>query len=174
MDGNGNNLPVVYFCFHQERDQQRAQIVSALTGTVDSNRLSDWTDASWAAAQELGTQGLMEVIDEKLAGTAVTCLLIGERTFEKPWIGEMLKRSQELERGILAIHVHAIPDENGNTAKKGPNPMGRLQYRGRNRQMYPFTSSYPTYGWIRDEGDKNIAEWIRKAVSPEGSGFSEQ
>ncbi len=154
----------VYFCFHQQRDQDRAVIVSALTGTVDSNCLSDWTDESWAAAQELGETGLRELIDEKLAGTLVTCLLIGERTWEMPWIGPMLNRSHELQHGILAIHVHDIPDHNGNTVKKGSNPMGRLQYKGRGGKAFPFTNGYPTYDWEFAEGEKHLRDWIAEAA----------
>lgn len=170
QQGNSRKHPV-YFCFHAERDRQRALHVSALTGTVDQNRLSDWTDESWEAAAELGEQGLQELIDEKLGDSAVTCLLVGERTFEKPWIGAMLQRSLELERGILAIHVHDIPDENGNTVKKGPNPMGRLTYPGRDRQQYPFTSAYPTYDWKHSDGDRNVAAWIEKSMDPSGTGI---
>ena len=163
----------VYFCFHQQLDMQRAKIVSALTGTVDRNRFSAWTDESWQAAQHLGEDGLLELLDEKLSGTAVTCLLIGERTFEKEWIGAMLKRSHDHERGILAIHVHDIPDENGNTARKGANPMGRLNYLGRDNRYFPFTSAYPTYDWVHAEGEKNIRNWINKALNPDGTGLSE-
>ncbi|MCB1217996.1 TIR domain-containing protein [bacterium] len=164
MDGQGSQKHPVYFCFHQERDMQRARFVSAISGSVDSNRFSDWTDESWQAALESGEETLQHEMRRRLEGCSVTCLLIGERTFEKPWIGPMLQFSHELGMGILAIHVHGIPDENGNMARKGANPLGRLSYIGRDGGEYPFSSGYPTYDWDFAAGEKHLAEWIAESA----------
>jgi hypothetical protein len=158
----------VYFCFHQERDEDRARFVSACTATVDSNRFSDWTDESWQAAHVAGPESLTHLIDEKLADTHVSCLLIGERTFEKPWILPMLSRSYALGRGILAIHVHNVPDRNGQLVSRGASPMGRLNYRGRDNQEYPFTSYFHTYEWEFGKGEAGMPGWVALAARQAG------
>lgn len=158
----------VYFCFHQERDADRANFVSACTATVDSNRFSDWTDESWLASQELGEEGLQELIDKKLSATDVSCLLIGEKTWEKPWIRPMLSRSYKLGRGVLAIHIHNVPDHNGQLVQKGANPMARLNYLGRDNREYPFTSYFHTYDWEFGKGEASMQDWVALAARQAG------
>lgn len=153
----------IYFSYHQERDEDRAEIVMSHSTSRQMDVPSIWTQADWDAAIAQGQDYAEQMIIDALQGIRVTCVLIGERTVDKPWIRPMLKASHRLGKGILAVYIHNIPDYNGNLCKKGPNPMGNLKYKGRNNQEFPFSSYYFSYDWKLHDGPNRFNLWAQIA-----------
>jgi len=74
---------------------------------VKPNRFYDKAEFE-AAKKRAG--GIEKWIEEQLNGTSVTVVLFGAQTYEREWVQHEIKRSYELDKGILAIDIHNVKD----------------------------------------------------------------
>ena len=106
-------------------------------------------------------------IEDQLSGTAVTVVLFGAETYDRPWVKHEIKRSYQLNKGILAIDIHNVKDPQVGADFQGKNPLlhWRATEDGRDIQ---FIDKYKTYDWVNDDGFNNIASWIEAAAKAAG------
>ncbi|MEI9966283.1 MAG: TIR domain-containing protein [Candidatus Moraniibacteriota bacterium] len=83
------------------------------------------------------------LIDSGLNNTSVTCFLIGEKTYSRPWCQYELNKSLEDKKGIIGI---LLP----NQEKHGPLWISRF--------------GAPVYKWDHTK----FAEWIEAAAQKAG------
>ena len=107
--------------------------------------------------------GIENWIEAQLDGTSVTAVLFGKETYSRPWVLHEIKRSYELDKGIIAIDIHSINAPRIGIDKPGPNPLDHWSVNGR-----AFSKIYPTYNWVDDDGYNNLQKWIEKAAKAAG------
>jgi hypothetical protein len=161
---NRPEIPV-YFCYNVEQDQERAQSVFAQSDSRNIDQPSIWSNEEWQRWSSESPDAVQHHMQQALEATRVTCLLIGERTVDTPWIRPMLVKSHEMGHGIFAVYIHNIEDYSGNLAKKGPNPLGSLKYEGKGGQSFPFASYYFTYDWVLHDGPNRFNKWVEIAYN---------
>ena len=112
----------MFFSFHYD-DVARAnvvrnsdQIIRRYEGTV---RFYD--KSLWEEAKKQGPLAIKRMINKGLEGSSVTCLLIGQHTWEQPWVRYEILKSLLRGNGILAIHIHDVGFD-----PKGQGPIGKL------------------------------------------------
>jgi hypothetical protein len=92
----------VFFSFNYD-DIMNANIVRQ-SGQFKSSSETGFYDRSlWEEAETKGESALQRLIDNGLSNTSVTCFLIGEKTYERPWCKYELAKSIEDGKGILGI-----------------------------------------------------------------------
>ena len=92
----------VFFSFHYA-DIMNANIVRN-SGQFKPSSETGFYDASlWEDAQTKGAPAIQRLIDQGLENTGVTCFLIGEHTYSRPWCKYELKKSIADNKGILGI-----------------------------------------------------------------------
>lgn len=132
----------IFFSFHYSRDEYRVSKV------ISCKAMKEY-QFEFEKLKGKSDKKIKKWIEGQLKNTSVTVVLIGNQTANRKWVKYEIKRSIELDKGLIGIDISEIEDENGKIDKKGPNPL---------------SSEYPTYLWHKDNGKKNLGKWVEKAV----------
>lgn len=144
-----------FFSFHYERDIWRASVVRK-SWVIQGRESAGYFDASiWESAKTKGDKAVKALIDEALANTSVTVVLIGQYTASRSYVKYEIEKSIERGNGLLGVYVHKIATQKGSVDLQGANPL---------------PAKYPVYAWKRDEGSKNLGAWIEKAKAAKAAG----
>lgn len=155
----------VFFSFHYERDVRRVvQVRNSWVVRSKGEAPPFYDKAQWETVKRAGVE---RWIENQLSGTSVTVVLIGAKTFDRPWVKHEIKRSYELEKGILGIHIHNVKDPVSGIDVKGRNPLDHWTTK-RNGVDVPLSRLYRTYDWVSDNGYNNLALWIEEAAKAAG------
>lgn len=138
----------VFFSFHYQRDIWRASIVRN-AGIVDAQAAAGWSDASlWEDAKKKGDDAIKKLINDGLANTTVTVVLIGKETKNRRWVRYEIDQSHARGNGLLGVHIHMLKDKDGNTDSKGDPPARLVELKA------------PCYDWERDR----FGRWVERAA----------
>ncbi|WP_454857875.1 TIR domain-containing protein [Rhizobium binxianense] len=157
----------VFFSFHYDRDVHRVVQVRNSWVVRASGEAPPFYDKAEFETVKKRAGGIENWIEEQLRGTSVTVVLFGADTFNRPWVRHEIKRSYELNKGLLAIDIHNVRHPQLGTDIQGQNPLAYWQVAQGNRQI-PLSSLYKTYDWVGDDGYNNIASWIENAARNAG------
>lgn len=157
----------VFFSFHYERDIWRVNQVRNSWVTKDREEAGFWDASLWEEAKKKGDAAIKKMIDDGLNNTSVTALLIGAETAGRTYIDYEITESYKKRNGMLGIYIHNLKDVNGNKDTKGTNPFDYFYVERDGEKVY-FSSLYPVYDWVNDDGYNNFAEWIEAAAKKAG------
>ena len=162
----------VFFSFHYQNDIWRVnQVRQSWRRQHEAQReaLGFYDGSIWETARRTGPESLKALIRDGIANTSVTCVLVGEQTFQRRWVRYELARSIIKGNGLLAVKIHLMGDQQGYASYEGPNPLdyvGVYNDRGSIRlaektnagwviyQDYTLAVDLPT-NWIRPH-DTNV------------------
>ncbi len=131
----------VFFSFHYA-DIMNANIVRN-SGQFKPTAETGFYDASlWEDAETKGPTAIQKLIDDGLNNTSVTCFLLGEQTYKRPWCKYELKKSIEDRKGILGIYLP-------NQTEHGPVWISK-------------------YGQVYDWHHYNFSNWVEEAAKDAG------
>lgn len=105
-------------------------------------------------------------IDKQLENTTVTCVLIGEKTYNSKFVLYEIQKSIQRKNGLLGIYIHNLKDKYGSQGIKGINPfehpdIGFTPANTTENLPYPCASYY-IWNWSNEDW-KNFGIWIEKA-----------
>ena len=157
----------VFFSFQYEKDLWRATVVRNSWLAQEREASGFWDAALWEEANRFGDDAIRRTIDQGLDNTSVTVVLIGAESAGRPWILYEIQKSYDRGNGLLGIYLNDIKDQYGFTDGMGANPFKRLyiQVSGALKWM---SDIYPTYSWVKDNGDQNLAAWVESAARAAG------
>jgi hypothetical protein len=142
-----------FFSFYYNDDVWRASNVRKC-GALNQNDV-EFIDASlWEEAETKGDAAIKKLVDDALARSTVTAVLIGENTSSRKWVTYEINESIRLGKGLFGVHVYRIKDQNGQESTQGANPL---------------PSDYPVYLWNSDKGAENLGKWVDKAFDAANS-----
>lgn len=157
----------VFFSFHYARDVRRiVQIRNSWVIRAKGEAQPFYDGADFEEAKKRAG-GIERWIEEQLKGTSVTVVLFGAETYNRDWVRYEIKRSHELNKGIVAIDIHKVKDPQYGVDVQGRNPLEYWQIEKNGRQV-AFSSIYKTYDWIDNNGFNNMASWIEAAATAVG------
>jgi len=150
--GDDNMARKVFFSFKYE-DVSRAMIVRN-SWVVQGKTSAGFIDkADFEEIKKKGDKAIKTWIDDQLKGTSVTVVLIGEKTCKSKWVQYEIDASIERGNRILAIDVSKINDLQGKQSK---------------RCDWMIPKNYENYLWNKDDGYKNMGDWIEEAAKDVG------
>ena len=154
----------VFFSFHYQRDIWRVNVVRNHWLTKpDAQAAGYWDHSLWEETKKKGDEAIKKMIDDGLAGSSVTAILIGQETAGRTWIDYELTQSVKLGKCIIGIYIHQIANKDGSTDRQGHNPLDDWTVK-RNGQNVKLSSIYPTYDWKANNGYDNFAQWVEEAA----------
>ena len=158
----------VYFSFHYDRDIHRVQIVRQSWRFYPSNRPAGWLDRGlWEEAETKGDAAIKKLIDEGLDDTSVTAVLIGARTYYRPWVKYEIEQSIQRGKGLIGIFIHDVPAFREPIDPRGLNPFVLYEPPGYGPSvLLPY--KIQTYDWQRQDGRNNLATWVEAAAQQAG------
>lgn len=156
-----------FFSFHYKNDVSRANVVrnSWVTQGVEGAGFVD--SADFEKVEKEGDEAIKKWIKKQLEGTSVTVVLIGSETNSREYVKHELQQSYEKGNGMLGIYIHNIKDLSGNTSQKGSNAFGEIGKDANGNTVY-FSTDYPCYDWVTDDGYNNLGKWIEAAAKKAG------
>lgn len=157
----------VFFSFHYARDVRRIVQVRNSWVVRAKGEAQPFYDAADFEQAKKRVGGIEKWIEDQLKGTSVTVVLFGAETYNREWVRHEIKRSYELNKGILAIDIHRIKDPQLGADVQGQNPLDHWHVEQNGRKV-PFSSLYKTYDWVNNDGYNNMSTWIEAAAVAAG------
>src|SRR5258708_6521311 len=123
-------VPKVYFAFHYQRDIWRVNQVRNCH-VIEGVAAAGFEDGSlWEEARKKGDTVIKKMIDEAMAPTGVTAVLIGSQTANREFVEYEIRQAKKLKKGLIGIYIHQLADRNGKTDTKGENPIAKYGISG--------------------------------------------
>lgn len=162
-----------FFSFHHQADSWRVgQVRNAWLTKGETNGFVD--AAEWEKVERKGDAAIKSWIDDQLAGTSVTVVLIGTDTSTRPYVRYEIEQSISKGNGLVGIYVHGIKDQSQQESEQGPNPLEHFEVENTDFLLNLFIPRcsaawrYRTYYWFDDNGRDNLNEWIEQAAREAG------
>jgi hypothetical protein len=136
----------VFFSFDYRYVWKVNQIRSApnITGTAAAG----FQDASiWEEAKKKGDKAIKNMIDKALVNTSVTLVCVTYGTAERKYINYEIDKSLERGNGLLAVQIHHLKDQYGNTGSAGKIPS---QIEANGLKAYKYTNAEALAKWIEE------------------------
>lgn len=142
----------VFFSFKYKPDVTRAMVVRNSWVTQGKEAAGFVDAADFEKIKRQGDVAIRRWIDNQLNGTSVTVVLVGSLTCSSRWVKYEIEKSKERDNGLLGIDISKIENLYGQTTQRcGQIPHG-----------------YPFYLWNKDNGYKNMGDWIEAAAKAAG------
>lgn len=156
-----------FFSFHYKKDVWRANIVRH-SWVIEGSEQAGFVDsADFEKLEREGDEAIKRWIRQQLDGTSVTVVLIGEETSSREYVQYELQQSYNRGNGMLGIYIHNLKDRDGYTSSRGVNTFGEIGKDSNGNAVY-FSTEYPCYDWVNDDGYNNIGKWIEVAAKKAG------
>lgn len=156
-----------FFSFHYKPDCWRASQVKNSWVTQERKDAGFFNSVEWEEVKKKKDPDIEKWIDGQLLGTSVTVVLIGTNTAGRKWINYEITSSYKKGNGLLGIYIHNQENSKGLTSSKGKNPFDDWHITLKGQKKY-FSSMYPVYDWVNDDGYNNMGDWIEKAAKDAG------
>jgi hypothetical protein len=105
-------------------------------------------DASlWEEAKKKGDKDIKKMIDKALENTSVTVVLVTHGTAQRKYINYELDQSLERGNGLVAVQIHHLKDQDGETDSPGAIP---TQIVTNYFKAYKYTNSEALVKWIEE------------------------
>lgn len=130
----------VFFSFHYDNDIWRANQVRNSNVVAGTEVAGFFDHSEYQEAKKNGDEGIRRMILKHLENTSVTVVLIGTNTAYRRWVRYEIDQSIARKNGLLAVYIHHLKDQNGESSSRGPKP------------IVPSDIDFPAYDW---DGDLN-------------------
>jgi hypothetical protein len=154
----------VFFSFHYQRDIRRVFQVRNQWVTKPDRKAAGYFDGSLTEkAKTEGAAVVKRLINGGLAGSSVTCVLVGYQTFSRHWVRYEIFKSLEQGMGLFGVRIHGLPDMHHGVDIMGPNPFDYLALAPNlfaPEKLTPY--EWNGYEWVRYED----ADLIPKSAHP--------
>ena len=107
-----------------------------------------FADASlWEEAKKKGDKEIKKLIDKALENTSVTVVCVTFGTAQRKYINYEIDQSLKRGNGLVAIRIHHLKDQEGNTSSEGSIP-SQIEKNG--FKAYKYTKGEALAKWIED------------------------
>ena len=108
-------------------------------------------DASiWEDAKRRGDDAIKKLIRDGLKNTSVTVVCVGEKTAGRKYINYEIDQSIARGNGIVAVRIHHLKNQNGDTNDPGAIP-SKIKANG--YKAYEYTTHERLGVWIEDAAE---------------------
>ena len=105
-------------------------------------------DASlWEEAKKKGDKEIKKMIDKALERTSVTLVCVTYGTAQRKYINYEIDQSLERGNGLVAVQIHHLKDQNGDTGSPGAIPS---QIEANGFKAYKYTNAEALAKWIEE------------------------
>jgi len=136
----------VFFSFHYQYVWKVNQIrnIPNITGAAAAG----FQDASlWEEAKRKGDREIKNMIDAALVNTSVTVVFVTHGTAGRKYINYEIDQSLAKGNGLVAVQIHHLKDQNGQTGSAGAIPS---QIDANGFKSYKYTNTNALSSWIEE------------------------
>lgn len=138
----------VFFSFHyQDVIDFRANTVRKHGSFKLSSKEAGYYDSSiWESTKKEGDIALKRLINKGLKNTSNTCVLIGTKTYERPWVRYEIFKSFLTGNHLLGVHINGIKCKNQKTKNLGKNPFNYVGFYAKDKDTLDLVE-YKSNKW---------------------------
>ena len=115
-----------------------------ITGTAAAG----FQDSSlWEKSKKKGDKEIKSMIDEGLKNTSVTVVFVTYGTKDRKYINYEIDQSIARGNGLVAVQIHHLKDQNGETGSAGAIP-SKIEKNG--FKAYKYTNKEALAKWIEE------------------------
>ena len=115
-----------------------------ITGTAAAG----FQDASlWEEAKKKGDKEIKQMIDKGLENTSVTVVFVTYGTTNRKYINYEIDQSLARGNGLVAVQIHHLKDQNGQTGSPGAIP-AKIEANG--FKAYKYSNKEALARWIEE------------------------
>lgn len=155
----------VFFSFHFANDYWRVQQVINMQALERQKIVSS---NEWQDVTTKGNRAIQQWIDEQMVGKSCVVVLVGSETAYRPWVSYEIQKGWNDGKGLLAISVNRLLDQDRQPSLLGSNPFAKFSLQDRQplSSIAPFQqpggrTSQEVYASIA----ANIEAWIEEAIA---------
>lgn len=135
-----------FFSFHYKYVWKVNQIRS-MTNIIGT-AAAGFQDASlWEEAKKKGDKEIKRMIDNGLKNTSVTVVCVTYGTTNRKYIDYEIDQSLARGNGLVAVQIHHLKDQNGDTGSPGAIPP---QIESNGFKAYKYTNKESLARWIEE------------------------
>jgi Thoeris protein ThsB, TIR-like domain len=139
-----------FFSFNY-KDVWRVNQIRSMTNVIGT-AAAGFEDASiWEEAKKKGEAAIKRMIDNALKNTSVTVVCVTYGTASRKYIKYEVDKSLDRGNGLVAVQIHDLKDQNGNTCSAGACPAG-IEENG--FKYYKFSNKERLAAWIEEAAKK--------------------
>lgn len=132
------------FDYHYVWKVNQIRSMPNITGTAAAG----FQDASlWEAAKKQSDRAIKAMIDRALVNTSVTVICVTYGTANRKFINYEIDKSIEKNNGLVAVQIHHLKDQNGNTGSPGAIPS---QIEANEFKAYKYSNKEALARWIEN------------------------
>ena len=113
----------IFYSFHFGNDVMRVQQIRNI-GVIEGNK--PVTAQKWEEVKKAGNAAVEKWIDDNMKGKSAVVVLIGEETWNRPWVDFEIRKGWDSGKGVLGIHIHNIKCPTNGTCSVGANPFANI------------------------------------------------
>jgi Thoeris protein ThsB, TIR-like domain len=135
-----------FFSFHYKYVWKVNQIRS-MTNVIGT-AAAGFQDASlWEEAKKKGVKAIKAMIDKALKNTSVTVVCVTYGIANREYINYEIDQSLARGNGLVAVQIHHLKDQNGETGSPGAIPS---QIEANGFKAYKYTTKESLAKWIEE------------------------
>lgn len=136
----------VFFSFHYKYVWKVNQVRS-MTNVIGS-AAAGFQDASlWEESKKKGDKVIKKMIDDALVNTSVTVVFVTYGTSSRKYINYEIDQSLAKGNGLVAVQIHHLKDQNGETGTPGAIPS---QIEANGFKAYKYSTKEKLAQWIEE------------------------
>jgi len=136
-----------FFSFNYGKDIWRVNQIRNIPNIIGTGA-AGFQDASlWEEAKKKGGATINRMIDKALERTSVTVVCVTYGTVTRKYINYEIDQSLARGNGLLALQIHHLKDQNGNTTSAGAIP-SKITKAG--FKAYKYTNKDRLAAWIKE------------------------
>ena len=137
----------VFFSFNYSKDIWRVNQIRNMPNIIGC-AAAGFQDASlWEETKKKGDAAIKNLIDEGLKNTSVTVVCVTYGTSVRKYINYEIDQSLARGNGLVAIQIHHLKDENGDTTSAGAIP-SKIEKAG--FKAYKYSNKDRLAAWIEE------------------------
>ncbi len=145
-----------FFAFDRALDASRAEQLRGRWDGADRTSSGFCDDATWAALQMRGPEGIVAWVHSEMEGADAVVVLVGAETSFYGHVKAAIERGVDEGLGLVGVRIHQIPDAAGMRGVPGPDPLFGLHDR------------VTTHDWMPGFSDRFLTDWIYLAARQAG------
>jgi hypothetical protein len=136
----------VFFSFDY-KNVYKANLIKDLPGVFATAAAGFESSAQWDEQKVRGDLEVKEMIDSALADTTVSVILISRGAAARKYINFEIYESLARGNGLVAVQIHAVPDEMGKLDEPGDIPS---QIADNGFKAYKYTNQVDLAAWVEE------------------------
>ena len=101
----------------------------------------------WEESKKKSDKAIKDLIDKALVNTSVTVVCVTYGTASRKFINYEIDKSLEKGNGLVAVQIHHLKDQNGNTGSPGAIP---AQIEANGFKAYKYSNKEALERWIEN------------------------